>query len=170
VVRVHGYRSRCPGFDSWYYQIFWDVVGLECGPLILVSTIEELLGRKSSGSGLGNREYGHRDPLCSPGNTIYPQTLALTVPTSGGLSVDIVRSGAQATEFACLFVLLLIASPIYYVYKHSGGNINNGCWIEISGGIRSSRLYFNIILQVRILMNASSSTDFCSFAYSCMRG
>jgi hypothetical protein len=35
-------------------------VGLERGPLSLVSTIEELLGRKSSGSGLENREYGRR--------------------------------------------------------------------------------------------------------------
>jgi hypothetical protein len=37
-------------------------VGLERGPLSLVSTIEELLGRKSSGSGQENREYGRRDP------------------------------------------------------------------------------------------------------------
>jgi hypothetical protein len=38
-------------------------VGLERGPLSLMSTIEELLERKSSGSGLGNRDYdyGHRD-------------------------------------------------------------------------------------------------------------
>jgi hypothetical protein len=36
-------------------------VGLERGPLSLVSTIEELLGRKSSGSGLEIREYGRRD-------------------------------------------------------------------------------------------------------------
>jgi hypothetical protein len=34
------------------------------GPLSLVSTIEELLGRKGSGSGLENREYGRRDPSC----------------------------------------------------------------------------------------------------------
>jgi hypothetical protein len=40
------------GFDSQRYQIFWKVVGLERGPLSLVSTTEELLGRKSSGSGL----------------------------------------------------------------------------------------------------------------------
>jgi hypothetical protein len=33
-------------------------VGLERGPLSLVSTIEELLERKSSGSGLENRDYG----------------------------------------------------------------------------------------------------------------
>jgi hypothetical protein len=33
-------------------------VGLEWGQLSLVSTTEELLGRKSIGSGLKNREYG----------------------------------------------------------------------------------------------------------------
>jgi hypothetical protein len=38
-------------------------VDLETGPLSLVSTIEELLGRNSSGSGLENREYGRGDPL-----------------------------------------------------------------------------------------------------------
>jgi hypothetical protein len=37
-------------------------VGLERGPLSLVSTIEELLEIKSSGSGLETREYGSRDP------------------------------------------------------------------------------------------------------------
>jgi hypothetical protein len=33
-------------------------VGLEWGPLSLVSTIEQLLGRKSSGSDVESREYG----------------------------------------------------------------------------------------------------------------
>jgi hypothetical protein len=37
------------------------IVGLERGPLSLVSTTEELLGRNSRSSGLGNREYGRRD-------------------------------------------------------------------------------------------------------------
>jgi hypothetical protein len=37
-------------------------VGLEQGPLGLVSTTEEVLERKSSVSGLENREYGRRDP------------------------------------------------------------------------------------------------------------
>jgi hypothetical protein len=36
-------------------------VGLERGPVGLVRTSEELLERKSSGSGLENREYGCRD-------------------------------------------------------------------------------------------------------------
>jgi hypothetical protein len=48
------------GFDSRHYQILWEVMGLERGPLSLVSTTEELLGRKNSGSDLENREYGRR--------------------------------------------------------------------------------------------------------------
>jgi hypothetical protein len=38
-------------------------VGLEQDPLSLMSTIEDLLGRKSSGSGLENRDYGLGDLL-----------------------------------------------------------------------------------------------------------
>jgi hypothetical protein len=56
VVRVPGYRSREPGFDSQRYQIFWEVVGLERDPLSLVSITEGLLGRNSSGFGLENRD------------------------------------------------------------------------------------------------------------------
>jgi hypothetical protein len=40
------------GFDSWGYQIICEVVGLERGPPSLVSTTEDLLGRRSRGSGL----------------------------------------------------------------------------------------------------------------------
>jgi hypothetical protein len=46
LFRVPGYKSRNPGFDSRLYQIFWDVVSLERGPLSLVRIIEELLERK----------------------------------------------------------------------------------------------------------------------------
>jgi hypothetical protein len=48
------------GFDSRRYQLFWEVVSLERGPLSLVSTIEELFGRKSSGYGLESRDYRRR--------------------------------------------------------------------------------------------------------------
>jgi hypothetical protein len=41
-------------FDSRRYQIFWEVVGLEQGPLSLMSTIEKLHGRKNSGFSLEN--------------------------------------------------------------------------------------------------------------------
>jgi hypothetical protein len=78
-------------------------VGLERSRLSRVSTIEELLGRKSNGSGLENREYGHRDPSRRPRGTLYPQKFALTWPTSGGRSVSIVRSRTQATEFSLVY-------------------------------------------------------------------
>jgi hypothetical protein len=81
-----------PRLDSRRYKIFWEVVRLELGPLSLVSTTEELLGRESSCSSLERGEYGRRGPL-------YPQMLTLTSPTSGGRSVGIVRCRTQATEF-----------------------------------------------------------------------
>jgi hypothetical protein len=65
------------GFDPRRYQIFWEVVGLERGPLSLVSIVDELLGRKSSGFGLEIREYGRREPSRWPRDTLYPQKLAL---------------------------------------------------------------------------------------------
>jgi hypothetical protein len=37
-------------------------VGLERGPLSLVSTTAELLERKRSDSGVENRDYGRTDP------------------------------------------------------------------------------------------------------------
>jgi hypothetical protein len=59
--------------------MFWEVVGLERGPLSLVSTIEELLERKSSGSGVEMRDYGRKgsvtpttwDPLSAKVDTIF---------------------------------------------------------------------------------------------------
>jgi hypothetical protein len=47
-------------FDSRYYQICCEVVGLERGTLSLASTTDEVLGRKSSGSSLENRDYSRR--------------------------------------------------------------------------------------------------------------
>jgi hypothetical protein len=87
-------------FDSRRYQAIWEVVGLECGPLSLVSTTEKLLGRKSCGSGLESREYGCRDPSRWPRGTLYFQKLTLTSPTSGGRSTRIICSRTQATEFS----------------------------------------------------------------------
>jgi hypothetical protein len=80
-------------------------MSLERGPLSLVSTTEELLERKSSGTGLESREYGRGDPSRWPRGTLYPQKLALTSMTSGGRSVGMVRCRTKATEFVsfCLF-------------------------------------------------------------------
>jgi hypothetical protein len=54
-------------------------VGLERGPLSLESKTEELLGRNSSGVGLGSREYGRRDLLHRPRDAPYLQNLAPTL-------------------------------------------------------------------------------------------
>jgi hypothetical protein len=78
-------------------------VGLERGPLSLVSTIEELLGRNSSDFGLENRYYGRKGStaLTTRHPSLPAKKLALTSPTSGGRSVGIVRSRAQVTECFC---------------------------------------------------------------------
>jgi hypothetical protein len=74
-------------------------VGLERGPLSLVSTIEELLDRKvaapvwkAENTAVGIRRADHVPPL-------YPQKLAITSPTSGGRSVGVVRLRTQTMEF-----------------------------------------------------------------------
>jgi hypothetical protein len=96
------------GFDSRCYQISWEVLSLEQGPLSLVSTTEELLERKYSGAGLENPDYG-RTGSAVP-TTRQPsihRKLALNSPTSGGRSVGIVRSRTKATE------LELVMWPLY---------------------------------------------------------
>jgi hypothetical protein len=78
-------------------------VGLERGPLNLVSTTEELLEWKSSGSGsrkprltaVGIRFADHAAPSIS-------KSWALTSPTNGGRSVCKLRSRTKATEFGFL--------------------------------------------------------------------
>jgi hypothetical protein len=90
------------GVDSRRYQVFWELLGLERGPLSLVSTTEELLGRKSSGSGLEMREYGHRGSVAF--TVRHPQKLALTSLTRGSRSVGIVLSRTKATELVSLYI------------------------------------------------------------------
>jgi hypothetical protein len=85
-------------------------VGLERSLLSLVSTTEELLGRKSSGSRLENRNYGRRQPAALTKGHLYQQKLALTSPTSASRSVGIVRSQTQVTEF------------VLFVHAYNGGS------------------------------------------------
>jgi hypothetical protein len=97
-------------YDPRHNQIFWEVVGLEWGPLSLVSTTEELLERKNICSGLESREYGGSDPSRWPCGTLYPQKLAVTSLKSGGCSVGIVRSLTKATEFFHYTILYSVKS------------------------------------------------------------
>jgi hypothetical protein len=103
------------GFDSRCYQILWEVVGLEQGPLSLVSTIEELLERKSSGSGLESQEYSRRDPSRWPRSALYPQRLALTSLTSGGHSVGI--SSLADSGHGVSYISPLMSETKFHTHK-----------------------------------------------------
>jgi hypothetical protein len=66
---------------------------------------------------LDSREYGRGDPLRWPRNTFSPQKLALTSPTSGGLSVGIICSRTKATGFS--FILT-------YLYRSNAEGLHTG--------------------------------------------
>jgi hypothetical protein len=83
---------------------------MERAPLSLVSTTEELLERKSSGSGLENRKYGRRDPSRRPRGTLYQQQLAITSPTCGGRPIGIVSSNV-------LFLLFILFPYPFLLYS-----------------------------------------------------
>jgi hypothetical protein len=119
-------QIQTSGFDSQRYQIFWKVVGLERGPLSLI-TVEKLLQRQSSGFGLESREYGCRDLWRWTCGTLYLQKLALTSSTRGGRSVGMVRSWIQATEFV-FFV---------DIYIHNVAHLNT---------IKGQSIFWSVIL------------------------
>jgi hypothetical protein len=86
--------------------MFWEVVNLKRGSLRLVRIIKELLEWKVTAPVQKTEINGRGKPLRWPRNTLYLLELALTSPTSGGCSVDIVRLQTQAMEFVFLFVCL----------------------------------------------------------------
>jgi hypothetical protein len=85
-------------------------VDLKRGPLSLVSTTEELLDRKVAApvQKIDNTavEIRHADHVAP----LYPQKLAITLLTSGGRSVGVVRSRTQTMEF--FFMLHPVCSEV----------------------------------------------------------
>jgi hypothetical protein len=75
-------------------------VGLEWDTLSLMSTVVELLERKSNSSGVENPDYDNRgSAMLTTRHPSISQRLLLTSPTSGSRSVGIVRLQTQAMEF-----------------------------------------------------------------------
>jgi hypothetical protein len=119
-------------------------VGLERGPLTLVSTTDELLEKKSSGSGQENSDYGRRDPCGWPHGTLYPQKLALTPLTRGGCSVSTVCSQTQPTMF--VFVYVYVQCEVWFIWQfHANGGViqYSAIWKQRSG--------YNCLLWILIL-------------------
>jgi hypothetical protein len=113
------------GHSSWLQIQMWEVVGLERGPLSLVSTIVELLQRKSSGSGLETEITAVGIRRADHATLLYPQKLTLTSPTNSGHFVGIVRSRTQATEY--LLYIQYFTLPAYpWVYDYHWGLIWGG--------------------------------------------
>jgi hypothetical protein len=87
-----------------------------------VRTTEELLGRKSSGSGLENRDERPWEFVAL--TTWHPQSakVGTTSPTSGGRSVRIVHSRTKATEITFSFFRSLRFLDL--TVKVQSGNFN----------------------------------------------
>jgi hypothetical protein len=75
---------------------------------------------------LENRQYGRGDPSRWPPGTLYRQELALTSPTSDGISVGIVSSRTQATEFS-----LLTYHHVMWRYRVSGSE-SSVTWAHVT--------------------------------------
>jgi hypothetical protein len=109
-------QIQSSGFDSRRYQILWEAVSVERGPLSLESTTEELLGKKNAAP-VYKTEITAGGIRCADYEApIYPQELALNSSTSGDHAVGIVRSRTRATEFVFFVCVGQSCSPFRINY------------------------------------------------------
>jgi hypothetical protein len=120
-------------FDSRRYQIFGQVVVLERGPLSLVSTTEEPLQRKSSGSGLKNRHYGRRNPPRWPRDTLCLQKLAAAYEL-----IEILNYCVWKSKCLCiLFCFAVTESSFREANIFYGWSVRCPFFIKIDGSLES---------------------------------
>jgi hypothetical protein len=111
-------------------------VGLEQGPLSLTSITEDLLESKSSGSESRKPRLMVMVICCADHDTLYPQKLALTSPTSGGRSASIVCLGTKAMEFSFFYLTWTIMDTLHkdllvfheYLEHHLWDIYGSGKW------------------------------------------
>jgi hypothetical protein len=117
VVRVLGYRSSGPGSIPGTTRK--KSSGSGTGSTQPHEYNWGATWKKSCGCCLENLEYGSRDPSRWPHGTFYPQKLAITSPTSGGRSVDIVFSRTQTMVISkCISVWVLPPSLMHMQCYH----------------------------------------------------
>jgi hypothetical protein len=115
---------------------FSEAVDLERGLLSLLSTIEDLLERKSSGSDLKRREYGRRDPLRWPRETIYPQNLALT-SSKAAVPLTFKNLGSYLTAFQLHSKLIPFRKIIFELVQFCF--LSAPCWLLAWFNLRPSK-------------------------------
>jgi hypothetical protein len=93
-------------------------VGLERGPLSLMSTTEELLGRKLAAPVLKIENTAIGIHRADHAKLLYPQKLALTLQTSGSCSVGIVRQRTKSTKL--LVIITKVYNNIFFGIKSKG--------------------------------------------------
>jgi hypothetical protein len=125
-------------------------VGLERDPLSLVSTIEELLERKSSGCGLESREYGRRNPSRWSRGTLYPQKV-------GTNFADRRRSFGRYSSLADSGLGVLYIWMYVYMHKSRGSAVS----IAIGYALDDRRVGVPVPVGSRILTSPYHPDQLC---------
>jgi hypothetical protein len=128
-------------------------MGLERSALSLASIIEELLWRKSSGSGLEIWEYGRREPSCWSRSILYPQKLEPTLSTRGDWYSSLADSGHGVCCFEYRTIIpKLVTTDYFQILTH-----HSNWWKHIayiSSFVKSFQIMTGWVLQTIVCSTA----------------